>query len=44
MKQNLADRGDGEEVIDIKLGGVHLTDSRLQPSQLCFQLMIWVLA
>ena len=37
------DRGDGEELIDTKLGGVHLTDIRLQLSQLCLQLMIWAL-
>ena len=28
MKQCLADRGDGEELIDTKLGGAHSTDSR----------------
>ena len=33
MKESLADRGDGEELIDSKFGGVHLTDNRLQPSQ-----------
>ena len=44
MKQSLADRGDGEELIYTKLGDVYLTDSRLQPSQVCLQLMIWALA
>ena len=29
MKQTLADRHDGEEMIDTKLGGVHLTDKEL---------------
>ena len=33
MEQSLADRGDGEELVDNKLGGVHSTDNRLQPSQ-----------
>ena len=33
MEQSLKDRGDGKEVIDTKLGGVHSTDSRLQPSK-----------
>ena len=37
MKQSLADRGDVEELVDAKLGGVHSTDSRLQPSQECLQ-------
>ena len=44
MKQSLANRSDGEELIDTNLGGVHSTDSRLQPSQLCLQLIIWALA
>ena len=35
MEQNLADSSDGEELIDTKLEGVHLTDNRLQPSILC---------
>ena len=30
MEQSLADRGDGEKLIETKVGGVHLTDS--QPS------------
>ena len=33
MEETLADKGDGEEWIDTKVGGVHLTNSRLQPSQ-----------
>ena len=32
MEQSLADRGDGEELIETKVGGVHSTDSRLRPS------------
>ena len=44
MKQSLAYRGDGEELIDTKLGGVHSTDSRLQPSHLCLLLLICALA
>ena len=36
-------RGDEEELKDTKLGGVYLTDSRLQFSQVCLQLMIWAL-
>ena len=39
-----ADRSDGEVVVDNKLGGAHSTDNRLQPSQLCLQLLIWALA
>ena len=35
MEQMLADSGFGEERIDTKLGGVHLTDNRLQPSKVC---------
>ena len=35
------DRGDGEELIDTKLGVVHSTDNRLQPSKVCLQLLIW---
>ena len=31
MEQNLADRGDGEELVDIKGGSVHLTDKDLRP-------------
>ena len=32
MEQILADRSDGEEQIDSKVGGVDLTDSQLQSS------------
>ena len=32
-EQLLIDRGDGEELMDTKLGDVHLTDIRLQPSK-----------
>ena len=35
MEQSLADRSDGEELIETKVEDVHLMDSRLQPSQLC---------
>ena len=35
MEQRLADRGDEEELIEAKFGGVHSTDSRLVPSKLC---------
>ena len=35
MEQSLADRGDGGELIDTKISGVHLTGSQLQPSQVC---------
>ena len=31
MEQSLADRDDGEEVIDTKVGGVHSTDKDLRP-------------
>ena len=30
---SFADRGDGAELIETKVGGVHTTNSRLQPSQ-----------
>ena len=32
MEQSLADKGEGEELIDTRLGCVHSTDNRLQPS------------
>ena len=35
MEQSLADRGDGEQQIDTKVGGVHSMDCRIQSSQLC---------
>ena len=44
MKQSLADRGHGEELIDTKFGGVHSTDSCLQLPQVCHLLKIWALA
>ena len=31
MEQNLADRGDGEELVDTNVGGVHLKDKDLRP-------------
>ena len=44
MEQSLADGCDGEELIDTKVGRVHLTDSQLRPSQVCPYCMLWVLA
>ena len=44
MKHSLPDIGDGEELIDLKLGGVHSRDSQQYPFQVCLQLMLWVLA
>ena len=41
LEKSFADRGDGEDVLEKKLGGVHSMDSRLQPSQMCLQLVIW---
>ena len=35
MGQSLADMGDGKELIDTKIGGVHSTDSQLQPFKVC---------
>ena len=35
MEQSLADRGDEVELIDTKIGGVHLMNSCLRPSQKC---------
>ena len=32
MEQSLADRGDGEELIETKVAGVLMEDSRQQPS------------
>ena len=37
MEQRLADRGDGEELVDTKVGGVYSTDSQLQP----YALTVW---
>ena len=31
MEQSVAVRGDGEELIDTKVVGAHLTDSRVRP-------------
>ena len=44
MEQSLADRCDGDELIDTKLGGVLSTDNRLQPSKAILQCLIWALA
>ena len=38
MEQSLADRGDREELIDTKVGGVHLTDEDLWPSQYAYSM------
>ena len=35
MEESVSDRGDGEELMDTKHIGVHLTDNQLQLSQLC---------
>ena len=35
MEQSLADIGDGEELIDTKVMGVHSTDKDLRFSQVC---------
>ena len=43
MGQRLADRGDGESLIDAKVGDVHLTDKDLQPSKIRFQRRKWAL-
>ena len=40
----LEDGGDREDLIDVKVGGVHNTDSRLRPSQICLENVIWALA
>ena len=44
MEQSLADRDDGEDLIEAKVGGVHSTDSQLQPSQVYLYFVIWELA
>ena len=41
MEQSLGDQGDGEELIDTKVEGVHSTDRRQQPSQLCPYCVVW---
>ena len=38
-KLSLTDKGEGEELIDTKVGRVHPTDSKLWPSQLYLQCM-----
>ena len=38
MGQSLADRGDGDELIDTKVGYVHSTDKDLLSSKLCFNI------
>ena len=44
MSPTLADTGDGEELVDTKVGVVLFRDSRLQLSQLCLLCVIWALA
>ena len=36
MRKSLADRSDGEERIDTKLGGVHLTDKTYGPPKYAY--------
>ena len=43
MEQSLADSDDGEEQMDTKVGGVHSTDGRQQPSKMCLYCVIWAL-
>ena len=43
MEQSLADRNDGEKLIDTKIGDVHSMDSRLRPSKLCLWYDCWVI-
>ena len=40
MEESLADRGDGEELIDTKDEGVLSMDIQVQPSQLCLYCMV----
>ena len=44
MEESLADGGDGEELIDTKVGDVHSTDSQLQSSKVGIYCVIWTLA
>ena len=44
MEESLADRGDGEELIDAKVWFVLPTDKDLRPSQACLYCVIWALA
>ena len=41
---NFSGQRDGEKLIDTKVGDVHSTDSRQQPSQLCLYCVMWALA
>ena len=43
MEQNLTDRGDGEALVNTKVGGMYSTDSRLQPCQLCLYCVLIML-
>ena len=40
IEQNLADRDDGEELIDTKVEGIHLADKGQWPSQVSFYCVI----
>ena len=42
--QSLTESSEGENRIDTKVGGVHVTDSRLGSSQVCIYCMIWAKA
>ena len=44
MEQSLADIGDGEQLIDTKVGGMDSTDSQLRPSKVCLMRVIWAYA
>ena len=44
MEQTLADSGDGEELLDTKVGGVLSTDKVCWLSQVCLQCAILALA
>ena len=44
MEQTLTERGDGEELINTIVGGVHLADSRLQPSYIYLYCVMWAIA
>ena len=44
MEERLADRDDGEELIDTKFVGVHSTDKEKRDSKICLYCVIRVLA
>ena len=41
IERSVTVEGDGEELIDTEVGGVHLNDCQLQPSQACLYCVIW---